>query len=342
MQGSVSLLNAAADIPYAGTQLRQVSLQGKVNGVDNASLQGEFNAGDGHGLISMTAEYSDWLDPTMELTFSGSSLRMLNTSELRMDADTDLNLVWQRGEWLIDGEVVVRKARIAPATFIVSKVTESEDIRIVAGSLPYGAQQQTAQAARLNGQLKVKLGDEVRVDTDLAKLQLTGEVTLSWDGQVMPVANGNINGDGTLSVFGPKLHVRGGQVRFPGVLVNNPMLDIRAERDIFGNTQVRTAGVGITGSARRPVVEAYTSPLTTRDRAWAMLITGSDVDYGQGVGAFEVGAYIAPKLYLSYGISLFDDDNVVSARYDLTRRFGVKISSGQRENGVDLSYTIER
>ena len=259
-----------------------------------------------------------------------------------MDADTDLNLVWQRGEWLIDGEVVVRKARIAPATFIVSKVTESEDIRIVAGSLPYGAQQQTAQAARLNGQLKVKLGDEVRVHTDLAKLQLTGEVTLSWNGQVMPVANGNINGDGTLSVFGPKLHVRGGQVRFPGVLVNNPMLDIRAERDIFGNTQVRTAGVGITGSARRPVVEAYTSPLTTRDRAWAMLITGSDVDYGQGVGAFEVGAYIAPKLYLSYGISLFDDDNVVSARYDLTRRFGVKISSGQRENGVDLSYTIER
>jgi hypothetical protein len=27
---------------------------------------------------------------------------------------------------------------------------------------------------------------------------------------------------------------------------------------------------------------AYTHPVTTNDRAWALLITGSDVDYGQG------------------------------------------------------------
>ena len=120
------------------------------------------------------------------------------------------------------------------------------------------------------------------------------------------------------------------------------MLDLRAERDIFGNTQIRTAGVSITGSAKRPVIEAYTNPYTTRDRAWAVLITGSDVEYGQGVGAFEVGTYIAPRLYLSYGISLFDDDNVVSARYDLKKGFGVKASSGQRESGIDMSYTIDR
>lgn len=90
------------------------------------------------------------------------------------------------------------------------------------------------------------------------------------------------------------------------------------------------------------MIEAYTNPRTTSDRAWASLITGSDVDYGQGVGAFEVGAYIASKLYLSYGISLFDDDHVIGARYDLKKGFGVKGTSSQRESGIDMSYTIDR
>ena len=75
---------------------------------------------------------------------------------------------------------------------------------------------------------------------------------------------------------------------------------------------------------------------------WTLLVTGSDFDQAQGVSGFDVGTYIAPKLYVSYGISLFEDENVVSARYDLKKGFGVKVTSGQRETGLDMSYTIER
>jgi translocation and assembly module TamB len=113
-------------------------------------------------------------------------------------------------------------------------------------------------------------------------------------------------------------------------------------RDIYGNTQIQTAGVMISGTAERPLIEAYTYPLTTRERAWALLITGQDFEYGQGVGAFDIGTYIAPRLYISYGVSLFDDANVVSARYDLRRGFGVKATSSQTENGLDISYTLTR
>jgi translocation and assembly module TamB len=82
--------------------------------------------------------------------------------------------------------------------------------------------------------------------------------------------------------------------------------------------------------------------MTTRERALALLITGSDINYEQGVGTVEVGMYVAPKLFISYGIGLFEDQNVISARYDLGRGFGVKTTSGQRETGADISYTIER
>lgn len=342
MNGNIALRDAAADISYLGTQLRRVNLDGVVTTKDSATLQGKFAAGEGDGEIDIKVEFADWLAPAMNMTFSGTSLRMLDTPELRMIADADLHLTWEQGGWLIDGGVVVQQARIAPVSYVVGKVTESEDIQLVAGSVPFVGQQQAAKPFLLTGELEVSLGDQVKIDTDLAKAELSGGIMLTWEKESIPTANGSIHANGTLAVFGPVLHVKDGRVRFPGVPVNNPMLDLRAERDIFGNTQIRQAGVSITGSAKRPVIEAYTNPYTTIDRAWAVLITGSDVEYGQGVGAFEVGTYIAPRLYLSYGISLFDDDNVVSARYDLKKGFGVKASSGQRESGVDMSYTIDR
>ena len=156
------------------------------------------------------------------------------------------------------------------------------------------------------------------------------------------MADGLYTLKGKVDVYGPVLRINKGSISFPGVPADNPLLNIRAGRDIYGNTQVRSAGVQVIGRLKHPVLEAYTDPVTTEDRAWGLLITGTDFDQGQGVSGFDVGTYIAPKLYVSYGISLFEDENVVSARYDIKKGFGIKVTSGQRETGLDVSYTIDR
>jgi len=252
LNGFVSLQAGTADIAWAGTQLRQVSLRGSVNSADKVLLDGSFMAGDGQGEINFEMGFSDWAEPGLQLALSGSSLRLLNTAELRMNADTDIRLAWRPDEWTIDGKVVVQQARIAPVTFMVNQVTESEDVQLVAGTLPYARESQVTKPLKLTGNLDVSLGDKVKIDTELAKAKLSGSVSLSWDGEAIPVATGSIHADGTLSVFGPKLHVKDGQLRFPGVLVNNPTLKIMAERDVFGNTQIRTAGVSIAGRPDAP------------------------------------------------------------------------------------------
>jgi hypothetical protein len=38
---------------------------------------------------------------------------------------------------------------------------------------------------------------------------------------------------------------------------------------------------------------------------------------------------------------VFDAANVISVRYDLGKRFGIRVTSGQEDTGVDLNYTIE-
>jgi len=161
-------------------------------------------------------------------------------------------------------------------------------------------------------------------------------------GEPVPLAQGAYTIKGKVDVYGPILNIKNGSISFPGVPADNPLLNIRAGRDIYGNTQIRRAGVQVIGSLKNPVLEAYTVPITNEDRAWALLVTGSDFDQGQGVNGFDIGTYIAPKLYVSYGISLFEDENVLSVRYDLKKGFGVKVTSGQRETGLDVSYTIDR
>ena len=99
------------------------------------------------------------------------------------------------------------------------------------------------------------------------------------------------------------------------VPADDPYLRIRAEREIFGNTQVRRAGVLVAGSVSRPTIEAYTTPVTTEERALTLLVTGSDFDYERGIGAVDFGTYIAPRVYASYGIGLFDNENVIGILY---------------------------
>ena len=138
------------------------------------------------------------------------------------------------------------------------------------------------------------------------------------------------------------LKVTEGRVTFSNRPADNPFLNIRAEREIYGNSQVTRAGVLVTGTLKEPVLEPYSVPMTTRERALTLLVTGSDFNYEQGVGTVEVGMYVAPKLFISYGIGLFEDQSVISARYDLGKGFGIKTTSGQRESGADIPYTIER
>ena len=67
-----------------------------------------------------------------------------------------------------------------------------------------------------------------------------------------------------------------------------------------------------------------------------------NIDYERGVGAVDFGTYIAPRVYASYGIGLFDNENVIRVRYDLQGGFGITLTSGQKESGFDLSYQFER
>lgn len=341
LTGRVDLEGGRFDYPVLGTEVRDIRLSGRVTRGGRMALDGGFTAGDGTGKLGLTLDYADPADLAGELRLSGRGLVLTNLPDLRVLADPDLHLEWRQNQWSVGGQLDIPEALIAPAGELGGQVNESDDVVVVGGASQDTEAPAEAQPLRLDGSVEVALGDNVRFDSDLASGRLGGGLTLRWDGLLVPEATGAIGVDGEVRAYGPVLRLDDAFVRFPEVPVTNPVLDLRAVREIYGNTQIRAAGVFISGTAKRPVVEAFTRPFTNEERAWTLLITGSDIDYSRGIGGFDIGTYIAPRLYLSYGISLFDTGNVVGIRYDLKKGFGIKATTGERESGVDASYTIE-
>ena len=342
LDGEFSLKNGGFTYAPAGLELSEVNIAGTMNQDYRFDLSGTFRAGKGTGQIVSRADYTNVDEPGLMFRLRGERLTLVNVPDVLVEADTDIDVALGRETLAINGKVLVSNALIKPRNIAVNKITESDDVVIVAGELPDVQEESTSQADRqFSGELNVTLGNSVVVDLELAKAKIKGAANFDWQGGAMPIATGRYLIEGNIEAFGQVLEIADGSVHFPEVPADQPFIRIMAEREIFGNTQVKRAGVLIDGPVRRPTVEAYTQPHTTEERALALLVTGSDFDYEEGVGAIDFGTYIAPRLFVSYGIGVFEPENIIRARFDLTKALGIQVTSGSEESGVDLNYRFE-
>lgn len=325
-----------------GLRLDDIELKSELQANGEIELAGSFRAGDGHGEIRTRVDHARTAAKGLELTVRGDNLTVIDVPDIHAIANTDLRVNFDSETLDLNGVIAIPRARITPANIGVSRVYESEDVVIIAGELPDDHLGEAEESLlQFLGSVELSLGDDVLIDLGVAETSVTGNTVFTWSGDPIPQANGRYDIDGEILAFGQRLEITDGSLRFENVSADNPYLRVRAEREIFGNTQVRQAGVLVAGTLARLTVEPYTTPLTTEERALTLLVTGSDFDYEKGVGAVDIGTYVTPRVYASYGIGLFDNENVIRVRYDLKRGFGVTATSGQQESGVDLSYRFE-
>ncbi len=341
-RGTVALKDGALSYVPLGLELEEIQLDSELQENGEVELTGSFRAGDGRAEIRTRADHALTAATGLELTLRGEGLTVIDVPDVMALADIDLNLGYDGQTLNLNGDITIPHARIRPANLGTTRVYESEDVIIVTGELPDEPVGPTsAPDIQLFGSVEVELGDDVVADLNLTQVDVSGNAVFTWQRELIPSALGRYDVDGEILMFGQRLEIAEGLIRYDDVPATEPYVRIRAEREIFGNSQVRRAGVLVAGAAPRPTIEPYTIPITTEERALTLLVTGSDFDLEQGVGAIGFGTYIAPRVFVSYGVGLFDAENVVRIRYDITRGFGVTATSGQKESGVDLNYRFE-
>ena len=342
LAGRARLGNASALYVPLGTRVTETELELNVEADGRIVVQGGFRAGEGSARLT-TPPGGAAGTPLVSVRIEAEELALIDLPDIRATADADLAVRFVPGRLDIDGRIAVPTARIYPVNLATGRVDESEDVVIVAGSLPEEEGiSPGAEALAIHGQVQLDVGDDVIVDLDLATARLAGSAVFDWTGEAIPVGRGRYDLTGSVEAFGQVLDISEGGIRFPNAAADNPLIRLRATREIYGNSEVKRAGVLIDGPLERPSIEAYTEPPTSEERAATLLLTGNDFNFEEGVGAVDFGTYVAPRLFLSYGVGVFDRENVISARYDLDEGFGIRATSGDRESGVDLTYRIER
>ena len=61
-----------------------------------------------------------------------------------------------------------------------------------------------------------------------------------------------------------------------------------------------------------------------------------------GGSAFTVGQYLSPRLYLSYGVGLFEPGQVVTLRYRISDKLSLEASQGPLNQKAGINYRIEK
>ena len=75
------------------------------------------------------------------------------------------------------------------------------------------------------------------------------------------------------------------------------------------------------------------------------IVTGPDeagAESDPGQASLVVGTYLSPRLYVSYGIGLFEPGSVLQLQYEISRRWQLVTRSGGEASGVDLMFTLVR
>jgi translocation and assembly module TamB len=182
------------------------------------------------------------------------------------------------------------------------------------------------------------------------------------------------------TAFGQKLQTPQGRLIFADSPVDNPNLDIVAQREV-GDV---VAGVRVNGTARDPVLNLFSQPSMDEADILAYLTLGQPLssagqsdgqtmmraantaglaggDYiasyvGRQFGLEEarlesegaseqpwlvIGKYLSPRLYIRYGTALLESGNSVLVRYRLSDNWFLEGESG-RNSGGDIIYTFER
>jgi translocation and assembly module TamB len=132
----------------------------------------------------------------------------------------------------------------------------------------------------VDSNLRVALGERLRVQGGGLDARLTGELTLAGRLPREPRVSGRVQlRDGTFQAYGRKLELTRGEVRFAGE-VDNPFIDIIALR----RHQEVDAGVAVTGPARAPRIRLVSEPDLPDAQKLSWLVLGTGLEDAAAAG----------------------------------------------------------
>jgi len=382
VRGDVRLENAAAAIPEAGLQLKNIRFAAVSAGRGPIQLQGSVDSEP--GKLQVIGQ----LDPAklqLILAVTGENFQAIKSTNVQVQISPDLKLDLTPQLAKVEGAVTVPRAFARPGGERPGAINPSGDAVIVRnrdGDIPEAKDAGMAIFA----DVRVVLGREVFIETPAFKGKLQGDLRVVETPQLAPRGSGNVEVvAGKYKIYGEEIEIQRGQLLFSSSPLDNPALDLRVvrqERDIISGNEIM-AGAQIRGTLKKPKLSFFSTPTMSDPDTLAYLVLGrapggggtesamlfkaaGALGAGQAGGitsslsdafgldsaelgstsgggtSFMVGKHLTPRLYVGYGIALLNAVNTFFLKYRFTKHLMLESASNILGTGGDAIYTIER
>ena len=358
LRGQLRLQNGALALPDWGLKLEDVNLTASADGSDTLRLQAGLRSDEGQARLVGTLAFPSLTDWRLKVRLDGDRLEIVDNPTARILASPDLTLNVAPGTVDITGKLLIPAAKLTP---IIGKLSEgaaavSADTVVVNPRKPQENNPNERQW-HSTGQISLVLGDQVHLKIADFKSRLGGAVSITQTLQEpIPIGKGELYIlDGSYKAYGQHLEVNKGYVIFANQRIDDPTLDIKAVRRIFGDEPVREAGVYINGTLQSPRLSLFSDPPVEEKKILSYLTLGTalgeeEEDKAPVLSArskakpYKVGMYLWPNIYVSYGVdpSRQSNNKIYNVRYEFGRQFWVEGEFKEEGNGIDFSYILER
>jgi translocation and assembly module TamB len=371
LSGSAKLAGFGGELPALGLTLSEGEITLQSRGAQAADIRGQVRSGQGVLQVEGSLDAGAQAEERLALTLKGENVTAIGTPEATAAISPDLTLSLRGDRLRLRGKVEVPLARIELER-LQSTTSSSPDAVIVDAD-----EVADEGGIALDSDVTVVIGDDVKLNGFGLKGKLSGQFSVRDRPGRATVGRGGIEVTGEYKAYGQDLEITRGRLAYASTPIDNPSLDIRAQREI----DEITVGVQVRGTALAPELTLWSDPSLDQAEQLSYLVLGrplrsaSQADGAQlsqaaaaiggnllakrlgarmgldevgvadsralGGAALTVGKYLSPKLYVSYGVALFGTGQVVTFKYLLSRVWSVQIDSGT-ENRAAVNYRLER
>ncbi len=372
--GKANLEQGRLRIPRLGLKLEQVRMNAHSDGLYKLNYDLIAHSGDGDLRLQGKTRLDNQADWPTTITIKGKNFEVARIPEAQVNIIPDLQLKLRGRNIDISGEVHVPFARLQPKD-VTTAARVSEDVVII------GGEERVEEQWQITTRVRVTLGDRVSLYGFGFEGRLGGDLLLMDSPGELTTATGEINMiEGRYSAYGQRLTVEHGRLLYTGGPVSNPGLDLRAIRQVNNVTAgIRVRGslnqpdvelfsIPAMGQTDALAYLMLGRPLETASgeegsmmakAALALSLSGGDSlarQIGDRFGLDEMrveasdtgeqaslvmGRYLAPRLYVSYGVGIVESFNTLSVRYQLSDRWYIRGESGEHQS-ADILFTIDR
>jgi len=372
VDGQAILADGRALIPVLGLALTDIQFAATGRPEGGIDLEGQVRSGDGILTLSGRSERYPSAETPTRMSIRSERFRVIDAPEISLVAEPSLDLAFDGSKLSVTGDVRIPRGRVGIPEVPESAVTPSNDVVIVGDTLVV-----RDAPVPIEADIRVTLGDDVFFSGMGFNSSLAGQVRITQEAGRDPRGRGEVRiVNGTFRQLGQELRVDPGRLLFNGP-IDDPAVEAQAFVRATDGTE---AGFRVRGTVQNLDVTTYSVPPRSDSDIMAYILFGrpmSETTGTQGnqatnaatvLGAnmlamslaprvgldearvetgtqqnqaqFVVGKYLSPRLYVGYGIGIYEPISTLRLRYLLTARWTVEAITGDQQS-ADVLWRIE-